>query len=69
MGLQSSVANEEAPICPTCSIAMRWFRSELLRDCLTAHLYICPDCECAAQTQTKLRSAQVPRSDGGEPKR
>ncbi|QQO15149.1 hypothetical protein JJB99_02860 [Bradyrhizobium diazoefficiens] len=61
--LKSATEHLEAPICPTCHIEMKWFRSELVRDepeVLIAHLFVCPNCKRADRTETKLQPARTP---------
>ncbi|MBR0783517.1 hypothetical protein [Bradyrhizobium iriomotense] len=60
--LRSAAEQLEAPTCPDCHIEMKWFRSELLADEPTpiiAHLFVCPHCKRAAQTETIFK-ADVP---------
>ncbi|UWU92754.1 hypothetical protein [Bradyrhizobium sp. CB1015] len=60
--LRSAAEQLEAPICPDCHIEMKWFRSELLADEPTpaiAHLFLCPHCKRAAQTNTVFRGSQT----------
>ena len=54
--LKDAAEHLEAPDCPNCRIAMRWFRSELVRDSgvsMIAHLFICPNCKRARRIDTK----------------
>ncbi|WP_339036055.1 hypothetical protein WHZ78_33500 [Bradyrhizobium symbiodeficiens] len=53
--LRSAAEQLEAPTCPDCHIEMRWYRSELLADepvPVIAHLFVCPHCKRAGQTDT-----------------
>lgn len=61
--LKSATEDLEAPICPTCLIEMKWFRSELVQDepeALIAHLFVCPNCKRADRTETKLKPTRAP---------
>ncbi|MBR0712208.1 hypothetical protein [Bradyrhizobium liaoningense] len=61
--LRSAAAQLEAPACPDCHIEMKWFRSELLADEPTpiiAHLFVCPHCKRAAQTETIFKAGKAP---------
>jgi hypothetical protein len=61
--LRSAAEQLEAPICPDCHIEMRWYRSELLADDpvpVIAHLFVCPHCKRAAQTDTVFKGSSRP---------
>jgi hypothetical protein len=56
--LRSAAEQLEAPTCPDCHIEMRWYRSELLADepvPIITHLFVCPHCKRAGQTDTIFR--------------
>jgi len=60
--LKDSLGHLEAPTCPNCQIAMRWFRSELVRHeprLMIAHLFICPNCKRAERADTKFTPVRV----------
>ncbi|MGX1164256.1 glutaredoxin [Bradyrhizobium sp. USDA 372] len=62
-GLRNALERLEAPDCPNCHVAMRWFRSELVRDArepFIAHLFLCPNCKRAQQTDTTFTPLRVP---------
>lgn len=51
------------PACPNCRVAMRWFRSELVRDnptTMIAHLFVCPNCKRAQRQDTDFTPVVVP---------
>ncbi|MCG2632583.1 hypothetical protein L6654_38925 [Bradyrhizobium sp. WYCCWR 13023] len=51
------------PTCPNCRVAMRWFRSELVRDnptTIIAHLFVCPNCKRAQRQDTDFAPVVVP---------
>ncbi|MGY4234974.1 uncharacterized protein YbaR (Trm112 family) [Bradyrhizobium sp. USDA 4449] len=77
--LKDSLAHLDNPSCPNCRIAMRWFRSELVRDnptTMIAHLFVCPNCKRAHRRDTdftpvivppdKLAGSQLQVIDGGK---
>lgn len=59
--LKRTAERLEAPECPNCRTAMRWFRSELVRDDPTpvvASLFICPNCKRARRSVSKFTAAR-----------
>ncbi|TWA92582.1 hypothetical protein FBZ96_11052 [Bradyrhizobium stylosanthis] len=61
--LKDSVGKIGSPTCPDCRVAMRWFRSELVRDNpapMIAHLFVCPNCKRAQRQDTDFAPAVVP---------
>ncbi len=61
--LKDSLEHLDNPSCPNCQIAMRWFRSELVRDnptTMIAHLFVCPNCKRAHRQDTDFTPVIVP---------
>lgn len=61
--LTNALGQLDAPDCPHCHVAMRWFRSELVRDeqeAIIAHLFVCPNCKRAHRVDTGFTPARVP---------
>jgi len=61
--LKDAAEHLEAPICPSCHVEMKWFRSELVRDepeARIAHLFVCSNCQRAERTETKFNPVRVP---------
>ena len=59
--LKQAAEHLEAPDCPNCQTAMRWFRSELVRDApapIIASLFVCPNCKRATRSDSKLAPAR-----------
>lgn len=77
--LKNSLEEVGNPTCPNCRVAMRWFRSELVRDnptTMIAHLFVCPSCTRIQRQDTdfspvvvspdKLASFRFQVIDGGK---
>ena len=61
--LKDSLDQLDNPSCPNCRIAMKWFRSELVRDnpkTTIAHLFVCPNCKRAQRQDTNLTPVSAP---------
>jgi hypothetical protein len=60
--LKHSLEELETPTCPTCGIAMQWFRSELIRfvPVTNLHLFNCPICHFLAESETVSEPVRTP---------
>lgn len=61
----------EPPICPACSVQMKWVRSQLIEPDSTVivHLFLCPTCERTEATKSFSKPADVPRGKLSAPRR
>ena len=69
--LKDSLEHLEAPICPNCSVGMRWFRSELVQadaQQAVAHLFVCPNCKRAQSRDTTFIPERVLRDKSAAPR-
>jgi hypothetical protein len=51
---EHSLKAVESPLCPNCSIEMRWYRSELIKFVpkTSLHLFSCLTCSLIAESET-----------------
>ncbi|MDA9424550.1 hypothetical protein [Bradyrhizobium sp. CCBAU 53380] len=69
--LKDSLEEVGNPTCSNCRVAMRWFRSELVRDnptMMIAHLFVCPNCTRTQRQDTDFTPVVVPADKLASPR-
>jgi hypothetical protein len=63
--LRQSVEDLEPPLCPHCSVEMKWYQSILVKEAgpqSIAHFFHCPHCSRLQETRSPVRTTD-PSSD------
>jgi predicted RNA-binding Zn-ribbon protein involved in translation (DUF1610 family) len=58
--LKRSLEQLDTPICPKCSIEMKWSRSTLLNATTVAHVFVCPSCSRVEEAKSKVNATDTP---------
>ena len=59
--LKRSLEQLDTPICPKCSIEMKWLRSTLLNATTVAHVFVCPSCSRIEEAEIARSRRLIPR--------
>ena len=60
--LKKSLEQLESPVCPACSVDMRWSRSTLVNQSpiTISHLFVCPNCNRTSETKSQVSTRVAP---------
>jgi hypothetical protein len=58
--LKRSLEQLDTPICPKCSIEMKWSRSTLLNATTVAHVFVCPSCSRIEEAKSTIKATDTP---------